>query len=70
MAAVVKPTDMPRCQVARPSPKATWVLPVPLLPTAITFSRRSMYSQRAISITSCLFTEGMAVKSKVSSNCL
>ena len=36
VAAVVKPTDIPRWQAA--SPKATWVLPVPLLPTATTFS--------------------------------
>ena len=43
-----------------------WVLPVPLLPTAMIFSRRWMYSHRASSITRDLFTEGMAVKSKVS----
>ena len=43
-----------------------WVLPVPLLPTAITFSRRWMYSHRASSITRDLFTDGMAGKSKVS----
>ena len=43
-----------------------WVLPVPLLPRAMTFSRRWMYSHRASSITSALFTEGMAGKSKVS----
>ena len=42
-----------------------WVLTVPLLPTAMIFSRRWMYSQRASSITRDLFTEGMAVKSKV-----
>ena len=30
-----------------PQLRATWVLPVPLLPTAMTFSRRSTYSQRA-----------------------
>ena len=30
-----------------PRPRATWVLPVPLLPMAMTFSRRSTYSQRA-----------------------
>ena len=41
-------------------------MPVPLLPTAMTFSRHWMYSQRASSITSALFTEGMAGKSKVS----
>ena len=31
----------------RPRPRATWVLPVPLLPSAMPFSRRSTYSQRA-----------------------
>ena len=36
-----------------------WALPAPLLPTAMTFSRRWMYSHRASSITSALFTEGM-----------
>ena len=46
-------------------PKATWVLPVPLLPTAMTFSRRWMNSQRASSITKALFSDGMAGKSKV-----
>ena len=30
-AAVVKPTDMPRWQAAKPKPRAMWVLPVPLL---------------------------------------
>ena len=65
-AAVVKPTDIPRWHAARPSPRAMWVLPVPLLPTAMTFSRRWMYSQRASSISRDLFTEGMAGKSKVS----
>ena len=44
-----------------------WVLPVPLLPMAMTFSRLSMYSQRASWATSRLFTEGMALKSKESS---
>ena len=57
---------MPRRQAASPSPRATWVLPVPLLPTAMTFSRRWMYSQRASSITKALFSDGMAGKSKVS----
>ena len=32
----------------------------PLLPTVMTFSRRSTYSQRAICMTRCLFTDGMA----------
>ena len=65
-AAVVKPTDIPRWQAARPRPRATWVLPVPLLPTAMTFSLCSMYSHRASSMTRALFTEGMARKSEVS----
>src|SRR5215469_15212944 len=41
------------------------VLPVPLLPTAITFSRRAMYSPRASSRTNVLLSEGIAVKSKL-----
>ena len=67
---VVKPMDIPRWQAASPRPSPMWVLPVPLLPTAMTFFRRWMYSQRASSITRALFTDGMAGKSKVSSNCL
>ena len=63
---MVKPTDIPRWQAAKPSPRATWVLPVPLFPTAMTFSRRWMYSQRASSSTRDLFSDGMAGKSKVS----
>jgi hypothetical protein len=39
---------------------------VPLLPMAMTFSRRSMYSHQASWVTSCLFRDGMARKSKVS----
>ena len=35
-AAVVKPTDSPLWQAASPRPSATWVLPVPLLPMAMT----------------------------------
>ena len=50
-AAVVNPTDIPFWQAARPSPRAMWVLPVPLLPTAMIFSRRCTYSHRASSIT-------------------
>ena len=63
---MVKPTDSPLWQAASPRPRAIWVLPAPLLPTAMTFSRRWMYSQRASSMTRALFTEGMTVKSKVS----
>ena len=33
-AAVVKPTDKPFWQAASPNPRAMWLLPVPLLPTA------------------------------------
>ena len=51
---------------ARPRPRAIWVLPVPLLPSAMTFSRRSMYSQRASSRTIILLSDGMALKSKLS----
>ena len=56
---MVKPTDIPRWRAAKPSPSATWVLPVPLLPTAITFSLCWMYSHRASSITKALFSGGM-----------
>src|SRR5215471_209578 len=42
------------------------VLPVPLLPTAIAFSRRAMYSPRASSRTNVLLSEGIAMKSKLS----
>ena len=61
---MVKPTESPLWPAARPS--VTWVLPVPLLPMAITFLRLSTYSQRASWLTRCLLTEGMARKSKVS----
>jgi hypothetical protein len=44
---VVKPTDKPFWQAASPNPSEMCVLPLPLLPTAMTFSRRAMYSQRA-----------------------
>jgi hypothetical protein len=40
-----------------------WVLPVPLLPNAITFSPPSTYSQQASS--RVLLSEGMALKSKL-----
>ena len=65
-AAVVNPTLNPFWQAARPSASATWVLPVPLLPRAMMFSRRRMYSQRANSRTSILLSPGMAMKSNVS----
>jgi hypothetical protein len=65
-AAAVKPTDSPFWQAARPSPSAMWLLPVPELPSAMMFSRRSTYSQRASSITSALFKDGSAAKSKLS----
>jgi hypothetical protein len=41
VAGVMKPTDRPFWQAAKPSPSAMWLLPVPLLPTAMMFSRRS-----------------------------
>jgi hypothetical protein len=50
---------------ARPSPSAMWLLPVPELPTAMIFSRRSAYSERASSITNALFKDGSAAKSKL-----
>ena len=40
------------------------------LPMAITLSRLWMYPHRANSITKALFSDGMAGKSKVPSNCL
>src|SRR5262249_61019904 len=54
----MKPTDKPFWQAASPNPRAMCVLPVPLLPTAMTFSRRAMYSQRASSRNQCLFKRG------------
>ena len=66
VAAAANPTGIPRWQAARPSPRATWVLPAPLLPTAMTFSLFWTSSQRVSSVTSCLFTAGIAGKSKVS----
>jgi putative transposase len=66
IAAVVKPTFRPFWQAARPIPRATCVLPVPLGPRAMTFSRRSMNSPRASSMVSALLRDGIAVKSKLS----
>ena len=43
-----------------------WVLPVPEGPSAMTFSRRSIHSQRANSSTCILFRAGIALKSKLS----
>ena len=57
---MTKPTDKPFWQAASPNPRAMWVFPVPLLPTAITFSRRATYSQRASSSTNVLLSEGIA----------
>ena len=65
-AAVMKPTERPFWQAAKPRPRAMWVLPVPLLPSAMRFSRRLMYSQRASSRTNVLLSEGMTLKSKLS----
>ena len=56
----------PFWQAARPSPMAMWLLPVPLLPTAMTFSRRSTYSERASSSTNVFLSDGSARKSKLS----
>ena len=49
----------------QPESRATWVFPVPLSPTAITFSRRVMYSQWASSAPSSA-QRGIAVNSKLS----
>src|SRR6516225_8698185 len=65
-AAVVKLTDRLFWQAAKPSPSAMWLLPVPELPIAMMFSRRSMYSERASSMTRALFNDGSAAKSKLS----
>jgi hypothetical protein len=50
----------------QPQAKATWDLPVPLGPRAMTFSRRSILSQRASSSTCILLSFGIALKSKLS----
>ena len=42
------------------------LVPVPELPSVMTFSRRSPYAQRARSSTSALLSEGMTLKSKAS----
>ena len=63
---MVKPTLRPFWQAARPSPRTTCVLPVPLGPRAMTFSRRSMNSPRASSMVSALLRDGIALKSKLS----
>lgn len=47
-AAVVKLTEMPFWQAANPTPRAMWVLPVPLGPRAITFARRPIHSQESV----------------------
>jgi hypothetical protein len=44
------------------------LLPVPELPSAMMFSRRSMYSERASSMTSALLSDGRAPKSKLTKN--
>ena len=62
---MVKPTDRPLWQAARPRLSATWVLSLPLFLTAMTFSRWSTYSHRASWMTRCLFTDGMARKPTV-----
>ncbi len=64
-AAVTKPTVRPFWQAAKPRPRAIWILPGPELPSAMTFSRRSTYSPRASSRTIILFSEAIALKSKL-----
>lgn len=65
-AAVTKPTDWPFWQADSPRPRAMCVFPVPLGPSAMTFSYRSTHSQRASSRTCILFKAGIALKSKLS----
>ena len=48
----------------RPEARLQMALALPLLPTAMTFSRRSTYSQRASSSTNVLLSDGSARKSK------
>ena len=48
------------------APLARPALKRPLLPMALTFSRRSMYSHQASWVTSCLFGDGIARNLKVS----
>ena len=43
-AAVIKPTERPFWQAARPRPRAIWVLPVPELPRAMMFGRPVRFS--------------------------
>jgi len=43
----VEANRQPSWQAARPSPRPMCVLLVPLLPTAMMFSRRVTYSERA-----------------------
>ena len=62
----MKATARPFWQAASPNPIAICVLPVPLLLTTMMFSRRVMYSQWASSRTKDLLSEGIAIKSKLS----
>ena len=52
--AEVDPTWRPQRSLTDPNSIEGQILPVPELPTAMMFSRRSTYSQRASSITSAL----------------
>ena len=63
---MVKRTRAPFWQAASPNANARCVLPVPELPNAHTFSRRSRYSERASASTRLLFTDGIARNSQVS----
>ena len=65
-AAAIDDPDVAWLRVIASPRRATCVLPVPLFPTAMTFSRRSTYSHLANCVTRCLFSDGMARKSKVS----
>ena len=65
-AAVAKRVLMPRWHAATPRAMATWDLPTPLGPSAMTFSCRSTKSERARSTTSFLLSVGIASKPKLS----
>ena len=59
-AAVMKATEKPRWQAARPKASAICVLPVPLLPGAMMFSRATTNSHRASSSSIGLLSAGSA----------
>jgi len=66
--AVTRATGILFWQAAKPSPRATYVFPVPDGPSAMTFSRRSIQSQRASSKTIILFSEGIEAGTEAASS--